>query len=440
MNKKALRGEIFSLTDDPFAVGRSKATLHIKDGLVVLEGGKIASVGPYSPELAAGLTVEHYPDGLICPGFIDCHVHYSQLEIIGAYAGDLLEWLDGSAFPAEQKFKDPAHATSIASIFMREALRAGTTSAAVFCTVHPESVEAFFAESERWNTRMIAGKVLMDRDAPDGLKDTPKAAYDESRALLEKWHGKGRQLYAITPRFAISSTPEQLSAAGRLWAEYPHVYMHTHLNESKEEVARVAELFPGKRYLDIYADSGLVGKNAIFAHSIHMSEEDFAQCHAAEAAIVHCPTSNMFIGSGFFRAFDAKKAGRAVKSGLATDVGGGTSLSMLTTMGEAYKVAQANRTRLHPIEAWYLATRGGAEALNLADKIGSIAPENEADMIVLDFTPTPLLDFRMKNAHSLEDKLFILMTLGDERNIRASYVAGERVYDRDSAEQFKYPD
>lgn len=439
MTKKALRGQVFTLTADPFITGVDDACRYLEDGLVIIEDGKINAVLPYSPKAAQGLPVEHYPDGLICPGFIDCHVHYSQLEIIGAYAGNLLEWLDGSAFVAEQRFKDAAHAARVARMFMREALRAGTTSAAVFCTVHPESVEAFFAESERWNTRMIAGKVLMDRDAPEALRDDPEAAYADSRALLEKWHGRGRQLYAITPRFAISSTPEQLAAAGRLWSEYPGAYLHTHLNESKEEIARVAELFPGKRYLDIYAEHGLVGKNSIFAHSVHMSEEDFADCHRAEAALVHCPTSNMFIGSGFFRAFEAKNAARPLKTGLATDVGGGTSMSMLRTMGEAYKVAQVNRTRLHPVQAWYMATRGGAEALNLEDKIGGIEPGLEADMLVMDFAPTPLLKFRMETARNITDKLFILMTLGDERNIRATYVAGERVYDRDAEDSFKYP-
>lgn len=439
MTKKALRGPVFTLIGDPFLIGVDKAARHLEDGLVLIENGIIKSVEPYAPELAKSIAVEHYPNGLICPGFIDCHVHYPQLEIIGAYAGDLLEWLDGSAFVAEQRFKDTAYAARAARVFIQEALRAGTTSAAVFCTVHPESVEAFFTESERWNTRMIAGKVLMDRDAPAALCDSPEAAYDESRALLEKWHGRGRQLYGITPRFAISSTPDELAAAGRLWAEYPTAYLHTHLNESKEEIARVAELFPGARYLDIYAEHGLVGENSIFAHSIHMSEEDFSACHAAGAALAHCPTSNMFIGSGFFRAFDAKKTGRPVKTGLATDVGGGTSISMLRTMGEAYKVAQANRTRLHPVQAWYLATRGGAEALNLEGKIGSIAPGLEADLIVLDLAPTPLLEFRMEKAGTLAEKLFILMTLGDERNIKAAYVAGERVYYRDAAEAFNPP-
>lgn len=440
MNKKALRGPLFTFVDDPFLVGTDKAVLYIEDGLVIIKNGKISAVGPYSPDQIQGLHVEDCRSGLICPGFIDCHIHYPQLEIIGAYAGDLLEWLDGFAFVAEQKFGDTAYSAKVARVFMRELLRAGTTSAAVFCTVHPESVEAFFAESMRWNTRMIAGKVLMDRDAPEALLDTPAAAYAASRALLEKWHGQGRQLYAVTPRFAISSTPAELAAAGRLLVEYPGVYLHTHLNESKEEIARVKELFPGKRYLDIYAEHGLLGKNSIFAHAVHMDEEDFTRCHSAEAALAHCPSSNMFIGSGFFNAFDAKKASRPVKTALATDVGAGTSLSMLSTMGEAYKVSQARHARLHPFEAWYLATRGGAEALNLQDKIGSIAPGLEADLLVLDFTPTPLLKFRMGEAKNLHEKLFVLMTMGDERSVRATYVAGERVYDRDAAEQFKYPE
>lgn len=440
MSKKALRGQVFTLTGDPFLLPIEKSFIYLQDGLVLLEDGKITAVEPYSPELAAGLDMEHYPESLICPGFIDCHVHYPQLEIIGAYAGDLLEWLSGSAFVAEQKFQNYNYAASIAKTFIQELLRSGTTSAAVFCTVHPESVDAFFAESERWNTRMIAGKVLMDRDAPAPLCDTPEKAYADSALLLKKWHGKGRQLYAITPRFAISSTPEELAAAGRLKAEHPEVYLHTHLNESLEEIARVGELFPGKRYLEIYAEHGLLSGNSIFAHSIHMAEQDFSDCYKAGAALVHSPTSNMFIGSGFFRVFDAKKAERPLKTGLSTDIGGGTSLSMLASMGEAYKIAQANRTRLHPVQAWFMATRGGAEALNMQGKIGSLTPGAEADMIILDFSPTPLLKFRMEYAKNIVEKLFILMTVGDERNIKATYVAGKRVYDRDAAEAFSYPE
>lgn len=444
MTKKALRGPVFTLTGDPFLQSLEEACLYLDDALIVIEAGRIASLSPYSAEAARGLTelgvaVQDWRGGLICPGFIDCHVHYPQLEIIGAYAGDLLEWLHKHAFTAEQKFRSPAHAVLIARRFMQEALRAGTTSAAVFCTVHPESVEAFFAESSRWNARMIAGKVLMDRDAPEGLRDDPARAADESRALLEKWHGQGRQLYAVTPRFAVSSSPAQLSAAGALWAEYPGAYLHTHLNESKEEIARVAELYPGKRYLDIYAEHGLVGERSLFAHCIHMDENDFAACRRAGAAIAHCPSSNLFIGSGFFALGEAKKASHPVRTGLASDVGGGTSLSMLANMGDAYKVAQTRRFRLHPAQAWHLATRGAAEALYLEDKIGSIAPGMEADLTVLDLAPTPLMELRMERAADIFEKLFLLMTLGDERNVRAAYLAGERVYERDAPESFKYP-
>lgn len=439
MTRKALRGAVFTLTSDPFLNSIEDSYRYLPDGLVFIEDGKINAVEEYHPELARDAEISHYPNSIICPGFIDGHVHYSQLEIIGAYAGELLEWLAKFAFPAELRFSNPEHAALIARKFMQESLRAGTTSGAVFCTVHPESVEAFFSESMRWNTRMIAGKVLMDRDAPDGLKDTPESAYADSARLIEKWHGKGRQLYAVTPRFAISSTLEELAAAGRLCHNYPEVYLHTHLNESAEEIARVSELFPGKPYLDIYAEHGLLGPKSFFAHSIHMSEQDYADCHHAGAALIHCPTSNMFIGSGFFRAFDAKRADRPVKTGLATDVGGGTSLSMLQTMGEAYKVAQANRTRLHPVQLWHLATRGGAEALGLADKIGSVEAGLEADLIVLDLAASPLLSFRLERSHSLEEILFVLMTIGGERVIRATYVAGECVYDKEREEQFKYP-
>lgn len=427
--KTALRASIVTLTGDPFLQPLEESYNYIEDGLIVIEDGKIASVSPYSAQTADGLDITHYQNALICPGFIDTHIHYPQTEMIGAYAATLMEWLHNYAFISEQKFSDHKYAEKIAAFFMRELLRNGTTTASVFCTVHPESVDALFEESTRYNTCMLAGKVMMDREAPKLLTDTAMSSYDDSRALLERWHGKGRQLYSITPRFAPTSTPEQLKAAGKLRAEYPQAYLQTHINESQDEIALVKQLFPNNTdYLQVYEDAGLVGAKSLFAHAIQMSESEFQRCADAGAAVSHCPTSNLFIGNGFFRVFDAKKASRPVRTGLATDVGGGTSFSMLQTLNEAYKVAQSNNTRLHPLQGLYLATRGSAEALYMEDSIGSILPGFNADLIVLDLKATDLLALRMDSAKDIIEKLFILMTIADDRAVKATYVAGKRVF------------
>jgi guanine deaminase len=297
--------------------------------------------------------------------------------------------------------------------------------------VHPQSVDAFFEESARFNTRMIAGKVLMDRNAPEALCDTAESGYAESKALIDKWHNKGRQLYAVTPRFAGSCSEAQLDAAGRLWREHPGTYLQTHLCETRDEIAWIKSLFPGsKSYLDVYHQAKLTGPRAVFGHGIHMTEDDFTQCHATGSALAHCPTSNMFLGSGLFRVFDAKKKQRPVRVGVGSDIGAGTSFSSLATLNEAYKVAALNDTRLSAAHAFYLATRGGAEALYLDDKIGTIEAGHEADLVVLDLKATPLLDFRGGFCRDVLDRLFVLMTLGDDRAVRCTFVAGERVYDR----------
>jgi guanine deaminase len=352
--------------------------------------------------------------------------------MIGACGAQLLDWLNTYTFPAEQHFDDAGHAAEVAALFLRELLRNGTTTAAVYCTVHPPSVEAFFAESHRLNTRMIAGKVLMDRNAPPALLDTAERGYAESKALIGRWHGVGRQLYAITPRFAPTSTPAQLEAAGRLWREHPGTYLQTHLSENEAEIAWVRELFPGRDgYLDVYHQAGLTGRRAIFGHAVHLTEAEFACCHRTGSALAHCPTSNLFLGSGLFPLFEAKHPARPVCVGLGTDLGAGTSFSQLRTLGEAYKVAQARNTRLTALQGFYLATRGGAEALDLLGTIGGIAPGYEADITVLDLKPTPLVEFRMRHAGDWLEKLFVLMTLGDDRAVRATWVAGEPRYDRD---------
>lgn len=435
---KALRGEVVTFRADPFLVGAEAALHHIPDALVLIQGGRLAAIGPYDEgAVPDGVTVTHHRNAVLVPGFIDLHVHYPQVEMIGAFGEHLLHWLDRYTFPTEARYADPAHAQAAAALFLRELLRAGTTTAAVYCTVHPESVEAFFAESERFDTRMIAGKVLMDRHAPEALLDTAEKGEAESEALIRRWHGRGRQLYAITPRFAPTSTPAQLAAAARLWRQFPGTYVQTHLAENRDECAWVAELFPQARsYLDVYHQAGLTGRRAIFGHAIHVDEPDLCCCHATGSALAHCPTSNLFLGSGLFRGFEAKRADRPVHVGLGTDVGGGTSLSQLQSLNEAYKVASLLGDRLTAAHGLFLATRGGAEALDLADTVGSLEPGLEADIVVLDWASTPLIASRMRTATSLMERLFVLMTLGDDRAVRATYVAGEPVYERDRVEQF----
>ncbi|MGR7997385.1 guanine deaminase [Xanthobacter sp. ZOL 2024] len=431
----ALRGPAVSLRDNPFAADPARCLDYLDDALILMEGGVIRAIGPYQElagRLPAGVTPDHYPDALLCPGFIDTHVHYPQLQMIGAYGEQLLEWLNRYTFPTEQQFADTAHADKVAALFLKELLRAGTTTALVYCTVHPASVEAFFAQSERLGTRMIAGKVLMDRNAPPALCDTAERGYRESKALIQRWHGRGRQLYCVTPRFAPTSTEAQLEAAGTLLAEHEGVFLQTHLCENKNEMAWVRELFPDRAsYLDVYAHAGLVRPRAVFGHGVHLNEHDFCTCHGADAAIAHCPTSNLFLGSGLFPLFDAVDPRRPVRVGLGTDVGAGTSLSQLQSLNEAYKVAALSGHKLNAVQGLYLATLGGARALHLDDRLGRLAPAYEADICVLDPKATPLMAFRTGYCSSIEELLFALMTLGDDRAIRATYVAGRRVHDRD---------
>jgi guanine deaminase len=432
----ALRGPALTFTGDPFLVGAEKAMRYESDALIVIEDGSIQAFGPYDrakSSLPAGTPVTNYTsDSLILPGFIDVHVHYPQTQIIGAYGKQLIDWLNKYTFIAEQQFSKKKHARSVAQVYLRECLRAGTTTAMVYCTVYPESVDAFFEESEALGTRMIAGKVMMDRNAPEELTDTPKRGYDESKALIQRWHGRGRQLYCVTPRFAPTSSPEQMEMTGALWKESPGTYLQSHVSENQGEVAWVKELYPDRKgYLDTYDHFGQLGPRAVYGHGIWLSEDELRRCHETGTAIAHCPTSNLFLGSGLFKVNEAKREDRPVRVGLATDLGAGTSFSQLVTMNEAYKVAQLNGYSLSARHAYYLATRGAAHALYLDDKIGSIAPGFEADLVVLDLKSTPLIDFRMKHCSDIDEALFVQLIMGDDRATRATYVAGELRYDRD---------
>jgi guanine deaminase len=443
LETSALRAAAVTFRGDPFQSPASDCLVYEEDALLVLKGGRVEKFGPFArlaPTLPAGTEVVRYENAIISAGFIDAHVHYPQMQMVGAYGEQLLEWLTKYVFPAELQFADLGHAQKVASSFLRELLRAGTTTAAVYCTVHPHSVDAFFEESERFNTRMVAGKVLMDRHAPPKLLDTAQRGYDESDVLIHRWHGRGRQHYCVTPRFAPACTEAQLDAAGALLRTRDDLFMQTHLAENKAEVQWVKELFPKRSsYLDVYAHAGLVGPRALFGHAAHIGEEEFCTCHQTGAALAHCPTSNLFLGSGAFRLFDARDPKRPVRVGLGTDVGGGTNLSQLVSLNEAYKVAQITGRRLNAIQALWLATLGGAQALHLEGRIGRIAEGYDADLCVLDLGATPMLAFRSRFCESVEEQIFALMTLGDDRAVRATYAAGHLVYDRERAEPFSYP-
>jgi len=424
---RVIRGRILSFRDDPAATA-SRAYSIIDDGAVLVAAGKIEAVGEARAILARaprGAAIDDHSGSFIMPGFIDAHIHYPQTQVIGSYGAQLLDWLYNYTFVEEQKFADPAHCARVAAFFLDELFRSGTTTAMVYCTVHPQSVDAFFTEAEARGARMIAGKVMMDRDAPERLRDDAQRGYDESRALIERWRGRGRLDYAITPRFAVTSTQAQLEAAGALKREYPDCYVQTHANENKAEIARVAELFPEARnYIDVYARAGLLGPRSVLGHCIHMRDGEVAALAESRSVAAFCPTSNLFLGSGLFD--QARLAQAGVRIALATDVGGGTSYSMLRTAAEGYKVLQLKGQSWPALEALYRMTLGNARALSLDDRIGSIEEGKEADLIALDPRATPSLAHRIETADGdLEVELFALLMLADDRAVRETYVAGE---------------
>jgi guanine deaminase len=430
----AIRGALVTFSGDPFVEGVAATLRFESDAIVAMADGRIVDCGAakdVSARLPPGTPVIAYANALITAGFIDSHVHYPQIPVIGAGGKNLLDWLADYTFPMERRFADADHAREVAGVYLTENLRHGITTAAVFGTVHPVSADVLFEQAAALGLRMVAGKVLMDRHAPDDLLDTAQRGYDESKALLERWHGKGRLCYAITPRFAVTSSPAQLEAAGALKREHPDAFVQSHLAETAAEVAWVRKLFPAHdSYLDVYARFGLAGHRTIFGHGIHLDEADFRFLHETGTAIAHCPTSNNFLGSGHFSLKTAMRAERPVRVALATDLGGGTSFSMLRTMQAAYEVAQMSGYALPPSCALYLATRGAARALDLDDRIGSIEPGREADVTVLDLNSTPLIDYRMRHARDFDEMLAIQMALADDRAIRATYIAGNLAYER----------
>lgn len=429
--KTAIRSAMLTFKKDPFFHEMDECLVYESDAVIVMEGGKITQVGRAQDILPSldGVEIKHYTDSIIIPGFIDSHVHYPQTEIIGAYGEQLLDWLNNYTFIAEQGFKNKEHASEVAKVFLKEQFRNGVTSSTVYCTVFPQSVDAIFEEAEKYDMRIMAGKVCMDRNAPEALLDTPQRAYDESSALIKKWHNKGRAEYVITPRFVPTSTPEQMEMMQALAAENPDMLIQSHVSENVNEVAWVKDLCPkAKDYTDAYAQYGLVRPRAIYGHGIHLTDRELSVFSETGAAVAHCPTSNFFLGSGCLNVKKLRDKNRPVHVGLATDLGAGTSFSMLQTMNEAYKAAQMNGTPYTSLHSFYLASRGTAEALGLQDKIGTIAVGMEADLTVLNLKSTPIIDYRMKYAKDLEEALFIQMTLGDDRAIAATYVAGKEVY------------
>ncbi len=427
-----LRGAILHFLADPGEAVNADTWHYLDDGALKIVDGKVAALGPADAILAARAPEDQVVDHsgkLILPGFVDTHVHSAQVDVIASYGRQLLDWLNDYTFPAERAFADPEHAARLAEIFLDNLLANGTTTAAVYPTVHRQSVDAFFAAAERRNLRMICGKIMMDRHAPDFLRDDVEGAEADNRVLIERWHGKGRLGYALTPRFAPTSTPEQLAMTGRLYREIPGLWLQTHLAENHDEIKWVKQLFPEARsYLDVYDRYGLLGKRSIFAHCLHLDEADRARFQASDSAMSFCPTSNLFIGSGLFDLQAARNLG--IRVGLATDVGGGTSYSLLQTLAEAYKVLMLRHQRLNVWRGLWLATLGGAECLSLADKIGNFAPGKEADCVVLDFAATPVLKRRTEIARTLEERLFALMMLGDDRAVTATYVMGRETHRR----------
>lgn len=427
-DRQLILGQTLAFAADPFHTPLETAARHERRGAVLIAGGHIAALGDADSLRAAhpDVPVIDYGEGLILPGFVDAHVHYPQTAIIASWGKRLIDWLNGYTFPEEMRFADPAHAAQTAARYLDLVLAEGTTTVCSYCTIHPASVDAIFAEAEARGLRLVAGKTCMDRNAPEGLRDTARSAYDDSKRLLERWHGRGRLGYAVTPRFSPTSSPEQLEALGSLWAEHPDCLMQTHLSEQTDEIAWVASLFPRARdYLDTYEHFGLVGPGAVFGHAIHLTERERARLKEADASLVHCPTSNTFIGSGLFDMGRAVAEGQRV--GLATDTGGGSSFSMLRTMAAAYEIGQLSGTPIHPAQLLWLATAGAARSLRLDDRIGRLAPGMEADLVVLDLGSTPAIAQRAARAEDIWQTVFPTIMMGDDRAVRAVWVNGSPV-------------
>jgi len=425
-HSRAIRGRLLTFLRAPNGANDPRSYRFFDDGVVLVKDGRIDAAGPaaeLTARIAPGTAIDHHDGALIMPGFIDPHIHFPQTQVIASYGAQLLEWLEKYTFVEEQKFADPAHSARNAEFFLDELARNGTTTAVAYCTAHPASADALFAAAHRRNAGMIAGISVMNRNAPSGLLAPGKTAIADSRDLINRWHGTGRQRYAVTPRFAITSTEEQLSALGALLKDFPGVLMQTHLDENLNEIAAIRRLFPDDpSYTAVYRRFGLLGPHSLLGHCIHLEDSEVALLLDTQSVAVFCPTANLFIGSGLFNYGRLKSAG--VRIALATDVGGGTSYSMLRTAAEAYKVMQLQGQNFPALAAFDLMTRGNAAALGLEDEIGTVKPGAFADLVVLDACATPAMAHRMEVASTLEEELFVLMTLGDDRAVRQTYIAG----------------
>ncbi len=426
----AHRGAILHFRSDPGPNDDPASFEFLEDGLLVTADGRVAALGPARellPGLPATAEVVDHGENILIPGFVDAHIHYPQTDVIGSGGRELLDWLQYYTFPAEGRFSDPAHAREVAEFFLNELVRNGTTTALVFCTVHRASVQAFFQAAAARRMRMAAGKVLMDRNCPEYLRDSASGGERDSRELLEEWHGRERLLYAITPRFAATSSEAQLQSAGSLAEDFPDALIQSHAAESLNEVAWVRQLFPRARsYLDVYDRYGLLRERAIYAHCVHVDHTDRTRMAQSRASAAFCPSSNLYLGSGLFDIAAADTAG--MRFSIATDVGAGSSFSMLRTLGDAYKVAQLSHQQLSPLRAFYLATLGGARALGVERHVGHFAVGAEADFIILDLRATALIGRRTAQSRTLGEKLLVLMTLGDDRVVSRTYILGRQVH------------
>ncbi len=428
---RVIRGQTLS-----FGKAHSEVRHETRGAVVVGDDGTILWCGPTPllPRQFHGIATDDYGDNIVMPGFIDAHIHFPQLRMLAAPAKDLLDWLTRFTFPEEALYADPEYARQNAGVFLKHLFSNGTTAAMAFCSVHKTCAEALFGAAQARNMALVTGKTMMDRNAIPQVLDDATTGGLESEQLYQAWHGKGRLRYAISPRFAITSTEAQLKVAGELLKSYPDALMQTHLSESAGEIAMVKSLFPNERdYTAVYERFGLVNDRGVFAHGIHLSESECQRLHEAGASIAHCPTSNNFLGSGLMSMAHLGKTKRPVPYALATDVGGGTSYSMLATMAEAYKVQMLTGYRPTALELFFLATRGNAERLRLDHDIGALETGKFADIVVLDPKATSVLAARQELSQSLEDVLFALLILGDDRCVRATYIAGEKVHDRLSA-------
>lgn len=428
MTRTLLRGRLLTFHADP--VETDDNHLYIEDGAILVADGIIEAVGDHAglrrQVLVDGAReIDHRPH-LILPGFIDPHIHFPQVQVIASWGEQLLDWLNRYTFPEEARYADNDHATRMAGAFLDQLVAHGTTTACAFSSVHRGSTEALFEAANARGMALIAGKVMMDRNAPEGVRDTAQSGYDDSKALIARWHGNGRLRFAITPRFAITSTPEQMAVAGALAREYPAMHIQSHLSENLAEIDYTLQLYPAARdYLDVYEHYGLLGRQSLMGHCIHLREREIARMAETGTRAIFCPTSNLFLGSGLFDADGLRAAG--IVSGIATDVGGGTSYSLLQTLNEGYKILQLRSQKLHPLAAFHWATRGNAVALGMEDRIGSIRPGGDADLVVLNSRATPDMALRAERIETLSEELFLLQILGDDRAVAETYVAGRPV-------------